>query len=351
MIKRGRGRPSNIERIFNRSPDNSKKISFSQREEPKSPIKEKRKTRPTEAEESTIKKIVGRNSKRASSRSSQRERSKPLSQQKETRKIGASKEPSNMNSVFLPFSMLKVGSFCGHEGIFFPVAVIDTKTNTNLISYDQKQIVKNASKAQDNSKLTTAEQHEEEEAEIIYITYSGFDREDLKILRRKARLLGNSREVEVSMEKVTHMILNEAFTSKKLLFCLIFDVPILTKEYIDECTKQKKWIDYKEFEWKTFPHSGSRPNYEAIFKNLKVHVFSIYYGEEFNQYWLIYLLLECKCEIVDDEEEADIVISNRNYKGSLSKSLTTKVHFEWIFECILQGKLVDNTKFIFYDSL
>lgn len=306
-----------------------------------------KKVLPSEEQESTIKRIVRRQAKRSSS---SRSTKKSVSKQRK-RNSGTTHEDScqgiSTSEVFLPLAMLKTGTMFGHEGVFLPLAIIDTKTNSNIVSVNHKAIADRVFESE-QSMAKPEPLRQSQETSTVWISFSGFEREDVKILRKKAKSLKNCREVEVSVEKITHLIVGDATTSKRLLFCLIFDVPILHQSFILDSYKAGQWLDFEDYQSSLFPLVGARPKYDEIFQNIKIHVFPTNYGEEFSQYWIIYLLMECNCEVVDSEEEADIIISNRHHKQTICNTHSTKVHFEWIFECILQGMVVNNSEYLFY---
>lgn len=251
---------------------------------------------------------------------------------------------------------------------FWPLKILDQNTGANIIKYDLKQAKKQVkiletTKIEENPKSQETFMKKESDIDVkaftndisteiddeYWTSFSGVERGLIGEYKKHIKKLGHCKTTETAFEKLHFLVVDHPKVTKKIVFSLIFGIPLVTPEYILASSLTGKWLEPTDYESENFTKMKDRPDYSGFFGDLKMFVMPVKYGDDFNDYWLIYLLLECNCDVVDRPEEADVVISNKQDKQFCTvKVQGAKVHFDWLINCIIAGKLIDNSSYLFF---
>lgn len=148
-------------------------------------------------------------------------------------------------------------------------------------------------------------------------------------------------------EVMTHLVIpfERVEAGMKLIMGLLYKTLIIEESYMEDCLAKKKLLKADGYEIKWVPKPADRPDYSQFFPDVNYYVVAGMFGEDWDDYWLIYLLIEMKKKVVRKPEKADIVIANpRDLALRKGKDLTD---YMWIIDSILQGKAVDRQEYIF----
>lgn len=262
-------------------------------------------------------------------------------------------------SVFLPLSILKVSEVRGTPGIFLPLPMLESMSDDSIQNLKTPPRQQSVSRSLTQALLVEGQQSAGEERpqrlaaeqKEMWTSFTGMDRDQVRSCKRIIKPLA-CRIAEVSLERLDFLVVGTPKTTKKILFSLVFGIPLVTETFLSDSAKTGRWLDPLDYQSPLYTRVEARPDYAKLFGDVKIHVMAVDYGSDFSQYWLIYLLLECQCQVVDDPVSADIVISNRHLhprRGRPTQGELAKVHFDWLLLSILQGRMVDNGKHIFFN--
>jgi hypothetical protein len=185
------------------------------------------------------------------------------------------------------------------------------------------------------------------------IALSGFSPDSKAIQQKLAKTLKlQIQETEMLKFDILVVDSEKPARTKKVLFALVRQVPIVGPSYLFECVDSKKLINPAPHQVPGFAKLGSRPKYDQIFEKLTINVDIVQFEAGFDYPSIYGLLKMCKASLVQDAKQADLIVSNKNAanhtrKSGASEQEARKVHQTWVFDCIETGILQDNTKYLF----
>lgn len=240
-----------------------------------------------------------------------------------------------------------------------PIGLFSKRTRESLIAkYNISEVVNSESK--DNSKTGAIESEQDggkasakAKKPSSILALSGFNLENKSIQVRLAKSLKLQIE-ETEMLKFDILIVDgdKPVRTKKVLFALVRNVPIVGTGYLFICSEYGKVTDPLPHQVPAFAKIGSRPKYDQLFGKLTIYVDIVHFDAGFDYSSIYGLLKMCKANLIQDQKQADVVVSNKSIprpraSGNPSHEEVRKVHQTWVFDCIEKGELQDNTKYLF----
>lgn len=251
------------------------------------------------------------------------------------------------------------GSPTGRAVYRAPIGLFSKRTRESLIAkYNISEVVHSGSK--ENSKTGAIESEQEggkaslkTKKPASVLALSGFNSENKSIQVRLAKNLKLHIE-ESEMLKFDILIVDgdKPARTKKVLFALVRNVPILSSGFLFVCSESGKVTDPLPHQVSAFAKIGSRPKYDQIFGKLTIYVDIVHFDAGFDYSSIYGLLKMCKANLIQDQKQADVVVSNKSIprpraSGNPTHEEVRKVHQTWVFDCIEKGELQDNTKYLF----
>lgn len=241
-----------------------------------------------------------------------------------------------------------------------PIGLFSKRTRESLIAkYHFLDAPDNGSKVEDEDVGNDGQENSnsrkslQKKKPLPVLCLSGFNTESKSIQIRLAKSLKLQIQ-ETEMLKFDLLVVDgeKPVRTKKVLFALVRHVPIVNSGYLFLCSGAGKLLDPLAHQTSAFPKIGSRPKYDKLFEKISINVDIVQFEAGFDYPSIYGLLKLCKASLVQDPKQADMIVSNKSVpKPRVSESPgaqeTRKVHQTWVFDCIEEGQLLDNSKYLF----